>query len=226
MARAPKLLLVLLALVPAARAGDVPGAVIVLDVVGPSPGGPAAGANPPRFVLLEDGQVFVGGTQKLAAGRLERDEVKELEKRIARVRKLPGLGPQVSFGASASGRYHLRLGKGGQGLDILATGDPPSAPSNLRPLASLVQELAAFEHESLRPYEPAAYALLAQEGALAGGCRSWGFAVPLSEALAGPRSVSAAAAADWPTGGAPASVCAGEKRYVVTLRPLLPGERP
>jgi hypothetical protein len=224
MARAPKLLLVLLALAPAARAGDVPGAVVVLDVVGPSPGG-AAGANPPRFVLLEDGQVFVGGTQKLAAGRLEREEVKELEKRIARVRKLPGLGPQVSFGASTSGRYHLRLGKG-QPLDILATGDPASAPSSLRPLASLVQDLAAFEHESLRPYEPAAYALLAQEGTLAGGCRSWGFTVPLSEALAGPRSVSAAAASDWPTGGAPAAVCAGDKRYVVTLRPLLPGERP
>jgi hypothetical protein len=225
MARAPLLLVALLSVVPAARAGDVPGAVIVLEMVSRSAAGPAASANPPRFVLLEDGQVFVGGTQKVATGRLEREEVKELEKRIARVRKLPGLGPSVTFGASASGRCHLRLGKG-QPLDILTTGDPASAPPNLRPLASLVQDLAAFGHESLRPYEPAAYVLLAQEGTLAGGCRSWGFTVPLSEALAGPRSVSAAAAADWPTGGAPASVCAGEKQYVVTLRPLLPGERP
>ena len=52
MVRAPIPLVALLALVPAAGAGEVPGAVIVLDVVGPSPGGPAAGANPPRFVLL------------------------------------------------------------------------------------------------------------------------------------------------------------------------------
>jgi hypothetical protein len=225
MARAPILLLALLALVPAAGGGDLPSAVIVLDVAGPSEGGPGASVNLPRFVLLEDGQVFVGGTQRLAAGHLEREDVKELEKRIARLRKIPGLGPSVSFGASAFPRYHLRLAKG-QPLDILATGDPASAPPNLRPLASLVQDLAAFAHESLRPYEPAAYALRAQEGALAGGCRSWGFAVPLSEALAGPRSVSAAAAADWPTGGAPASVCAGDKQYVVTLRPLLPGEKP
>ncbi|HXB57059.1 MAG TPA: hypothetical protein VN461_20010 [Vicinamibacteria bacterium] len=225
MVRASIPLVALLALVPAARAGDVPGAVIVLDAVGPSPGGPGTAANSPRFVLLEDGQVFVGGTQRLATGRLERDEVKELEKRIARVRKIPGLGSQVSFGAAASPRYHLRLGKG-QPLDILATGDPASAPAGLRPLASLVQDLAAFAHESLRSYEPAAYALSAREGALIGGCRSWGFAVPLAEALAGPRSVSAAAVADWPTGGAPASVCAGDKRYVVTLRPLLPGEKP
>jgi hypothetical protein len=225
MVRAKIPLVALLALVSAAGAGEVPGAVIVLDVVGPPPGGPAAGANPPRFVLLEDGQAFVGGTHRLATGRLEREEVKELEKRIARVRKIPGLGSQVSFGGSAPSRYHLRLGKG-QPLDILATGDPASAPSGLRPLASLVQDLAAFAHESLRSYEPAAYALWAREGALPGGCRSWSFAVPLSEALAGPRSVPAAAVADWPTGGAPASVCAGDKHYVVTLRPLLPGERP
>jgi hypothetical protein len=225
MVRGPIPLLALLALVPAARASEAPGAVVVLDVAGASPGGPTAGANPPRFVLFEDGQVFVGGTQRLATGRLEREEVKELEKRIARVRKIPGLGSQVSFGASASPRYRLRLGKE-KPMDILATGDPASAPPGLRPLASLVQDLAAFAHDSLRAYEPAAYALWAREGTLIGGCRGWGFAVPLSEALAGPRSVPAAAAADWPTGGAPASVCAGEKRYVVTLRPLLPGEKP
>ena len=32
--------------------------------------------------------------------------------------------------------------------------------------------------------------------------------------------------ASWPTGAAPASVCVGDKTYVVTLRPLLPGETP
>ena len=39
-------------------------------------------------------------------------------------------------------------------------------------------------------------------------------------------AVAAADAIGWPTGALPASVCAGDKRFVVTLRPLLPGERP
>jgi hypothetical protein len=41
-----------------------------------------------------------------------------------------------------------------------------------------------------------------------------------------PRILTAADFATWPTGAAPASVCAGDKSYVVTLRPLLPGEKP
>jgi len=40
------------------------------------------------------------------------------------------------------------------------------------------------------------------------------------------RLVSASEAPDWPTGGAPGAVCDGDRRFVVTLRPLLPGERP
>ena len=44
--------------------------------------------------------------------------------------------------------------------------------------------------------------------------------------LVAPRVVKAEAAATWPTGAVAASVCAGDKRYAVTLRPLLPGEKP
>jgi hypothetical protein len=212
------LLLALLALAPA---GELPGAVVVLEVVTPSLAEPG---TPPRFVLLEDGQVFVGGSGRLAAGRLEREEVKQLEKRIVGLRKLPGLAASLSFGGSTRS-YRLRIRKG-QPLDIVAAGDPASAPPNLKPLAALIQDLEAFNHPSLRPYEPAAYALFAREGTLAGGCRGWTFAVPLSEALSGPRSVPAAATADWPTGGASASICAGDKHFIVTLRPLLPGEKP
>ena len=36
----------------------------------------------------------------------------------------------------------------------------------------------------------------------------------------------AAEAEGWPTGALPASVCAGDKRVSVTLRPLLPDEQP
>ena len=65
-----------------------------------------------------------------------------------------------------------------------------------------------------------------REARLAGGCRAWGFTFPIAQALAGPRAVTAAEASGWPTGAVPASVCADDRRYAVTLRPLLPGERP
>jgi hypothetical protein len=215
------LLLLLAFLALPLGAAESPPPLVVLEAVSAAP----FSAIPPRFLLLEDGQVFVGGTRHLAAGRLERAEMKELEKRIARVRKIPGLGSTVSFEASGPARWRLRLAKG-QPAEILLSGDPASAPPGLRPLASLVLELASFSNPSLRAYEPTQYALQAREGTLEGGCRSWGFTVPLTEALATVRAISAAAAADWPTGGTLASVCAGEKRYMVTLRPLLPGERP
>jgi hypothetical protein len=65
-----------------------------------------------------------------------------------------------------------------------------------------------------------------REARLVGGCRAWGFTFPITEALAGPRTVAADEAKGWPTGARPASVCVDGRRYVLTLRPLLPGERP
>jgi hypothetical protein len=65
-----------------------------------------------------------------------------------------------------------------------------------------------------------------REARLAGGCRAWSFSFPIAEALAGPRAVPAADAAGWPTGAMPALVCVDDRRYLVTLRPLLPGETP
>ena len=50
--------------------------------------------------------------------------------------------------------------------------------------------------------------------------------VVLPDAREGRRLVTPAEAAAWPTGAMPASVCSGDRRYVVTLRPLLPGEQP
>jgi hypothetical protein len=180
--------------------------------------------SPPRFVLLEDGQVFVGGTSHVAAGRLGRDEMKAIEKQVSEVRKLPGLGSAVTLGP---GRVqHRLLLRKGRPLEIVATGDPAQTPPALRPLGALIDRLAAFHHPSLRPYEPAAFALRVVEGALPGGCRSWAFDVPLAQALAGPQTVPGPAAHGWPTGATPASVCDGNKTYVVTLRPLLPDEKP
>src|SRR6266568_1063061 len=62
-----------------AVAGEVPGALLTLDVSGPLRAGFVVSALPPRFVLLEDGQVFVGGAGQVGAGRLDKAEVKALE---------------------------------------------------------------------------------------------------------------------------------------------------
>jgi hypothetical protein len=207
------------------RAADPPDAMLFLEVADPPTLGTVPAAAPRRFVLLADGQVFAGGTSQVASGRLSKEEVKLLEDRVALVRKLPGIGSSISFGEPATPRYRLHVGKG-KPLDLVMTGDPAKAPAGLAPLVSLVQDLAAFSHPSLRPYEPAHYAVSAQEGTLAGGCRPWTLPLTPGDVVAGARSIEAQAAIGWPTGATPAAVCAGEKRYVVALRPLLPGEKP
>jgi hypothetical protein len=209
---------------PAAlRAGEIPGALIVLEA---NPGTPGAdpSAAPPRFVLLKDGQVFVGGTSRLEAGRLSKAEAGALRKQAEQVRRLPGLASPVALGGDG-GAMRLRLPEEG-GFALDAVGDPQAAPPALAPLATLLAELLSFHHPSLVPYAPASYAMTVREARLVGGCRAWRFALPIAEALAGPRAVPAADAIGWPTGGVPASVCAADRRYAVTLRPLLPGESP
>ncbi len=206
------------------RAGELADAVLVLEVADSPLAGTVPAAAPRRFVLLADGQVFVGGTSRVAAGHLGKDEVKALEDRVALVRKLPGLGSSVSFGEPSTVRHRLQARKG-KLLDVVATGDPANAPPGLQPLAALIKELAAYSHPSLRPYEPAHFALSAREGTVVGGCRPWRLPFPPADAAA-PRQVDAQIAIGWPTGATPASVCVGEKRYVVSLRPLLPGEKP
>jgi hypothetical protein len=214
---------VLLAVAPAV-AGEIPGAALVLETLPGTPSADAAAA-PPRFVLLEDGQVFVGGDSRVESGRLEKREAQALLKRAEALRRLPGVGPEVALGGPDDRAFRLRL-PGRDPLDVRATGDPEAAPPALAPLATLVADLARFHHASLRPYAPASYAMAVREARLVGGCREWTFPFPIAAALAAPRAVSASEAEGWPTGALPASVCADDKRYAVTLRPLLPGESP
>lgn len=201
------------------------GPVLLLEVasrVGPDE---APEAAPPRFALLEDGQVFVGGTSEVLAGRLEKGEAKGIESQIDRIRKLPGLGSSVSFGPGDR-RARLVVRKG-RPLEIVASGDPDAAPPNLRPLAALVRSLESFSHPSLKPFRPVSYLARAREGSLAGGCRRWESRLPpLADLLGATRVVAAEVLVGWPTGAAPASVCDGDRRYVVTFRPMLPGDRP
>lgn len=202
-------------------AGEIPGAALVLETAPGAPGGDASAA-PPRFVLLKDGQVFVGGSAIVEAGRLEKSEAQALLKRAAALRRIPGIGSPISLGGQADRTSRLLLLED-QPLEIHASGWPPEASA---PFATLLVELARFHHPSLRPYAPSSYAVAVREARLVGGCRSWSFSFPLVDALKGPKAVAASEAVDWPTGAMPASVCAEDRRYAVTLRPLLPDERP
>lgn len=215
----------LASLLPAALLrAEVPGAELILEVWPLATPGFVPAAAPPRFVLLGKGQFYAGGSSEIASGQLDSREAKELEKRLDRLRRLPGLGSQVALGPGET-TYRLTL-SGKRPLTIVATGDPATASPAIRPLADLLAELEAFEHPSLRIVQPQQLAVSAREERLDGGCRSWSLPVPLRAALSGPQLVALAAAAGWPRGAWAASVCDGDKRYAVTLRPLLPGERP
>lgn len=221
--RAPILLLIVLAAASGARTYEIPDAVVVLESFTAALPGQVAESAPPRFVLLEDGQVFVGGTSHVAAGRLAGRELKGLDKRLSEVRRSPGLAGALSLGPGPK-RHRLFLRKG-RPLTMEITGDPARATAFL-PLAALMRDLLTFDHGSLRPWQAASYALSAREEKLVGGCRPWPFAEPVTSAIFAPRVVAASAVNGWPTGASPASVCAGDKSYAVTFRPLLPGERP
>jgi hypothetical protein len=216
--------LLCLVLVCGAPAAEVPGAAIVLEADPGSPGSDPAGA-PPRFVLMKDGQVFVGGTERLEAGRLDKTESSALLKRADAVRRLKVSSP-LALGGDASRTARLRLLEGGKPLELVVKGDPAQAPPGLAPLGTLLTDLLRYDHPSLRPYTPTSYAMTAREGRLAGGCRGWGFTFPITEAVSAPRTVPTEEAKGWPTGARPAAVCVDGHRYVVTLRPLLPGEHP
>jgi hypothetical protein len=207
-----------------AQGGEIPRAVVVLESATVALPGQVPEALPPRFVLLEDGQVFVGGTHGLQTARLAGRDLKDLERRIDAVRKLPALAGVVTVGPGPNVRRVLL--RKGRPLDMKVEGDLDAASPGLQPLAAFVRELETYHHPGLRPYLPTTLALQAREGTLPGGCRRWNRPEPLADSVFAPREVAAADFASWPTGAAPASVCAGDKRYVVTLRPLLPGEKP
>lgn len=206
------------------HAAEIPRAIVVLEAGSVPLPDQVLEAAPPRFVLLEDGQVFVGGTTSVVTARLTGRDQKDLERRLSDIRKLPALAGVVTVGpGTAVRRLLLRKGKP---MDVRVEGDLAAATPALKPLADLVLDLERFHHPSLRPYAPAQLALQAREGSLPGGCRRWTRPEPLADSVFAPRAVSAADFETWPKGASPASVCVGDRKYVVTLRPLLPGENP
>ena len=211
-------------LAPGAAGAEIPKAVVVLERLSePAPGAVVEGA-PPRFVLLEDGQVFVGGSREMLTAKLAGGELKALERRIADVRKLPGLSGNVTLGPGQT--KHRLLLRRGRPIQMTVSGDPAQSPPALRALGDLLLDLPRFEAPGLRPYQPTHYAMSAREGTLPGGCRPWPFPDPPDRLAFVPRVMAASEVRGWPSGSMPAAVCANDKRYVVMLRPLLPGETP
>jgi hypothetical protein len=231
-----------LAAAMAVDAADVPNATVVLSVPLVAHTGQVAEAAPERFVMLGDGQVFVGGTSeietcRLAAGELDAflSEVDAVRKPRKKKRKDPGQpwleGPTVwSFGGSWERsvlRFAADSGRGLPALRLELVGEPASAPPGLKPLGDLAQHLAEFDAPCLRPYAPASYRMRAVRGTLPGGCRAPGTLAPmLMLALANAVAVPANLAKEWPHGAVAAQVCDTNSRYLVTLTPLLPGEAP
>ena len=100
------LALAVLAIAPQAAPGEIPGATLILEAAVGLPGRIPAAA-PPRFVLLRDRQVFVGGSEAIYAGQLSKNEVKRIEKRVKRLRK--------------AGLLQVRTEQGGELLDAGAS---------------------------------------------------------------------------------------------------------
>jgi hypothetical protein len=227
-ARAAALLAAAAALAaPVAEAGAIPNAIVVMEAAPGTPGSDPAFA-PPRFALLKDGQAFVGGTSRLETVRLEKGELSALRRRVDAARKAIGRSPAVKLG---DGGPAVRLRFGEEEAVEVSLGREPSLPAAPRaepePVSALVLELLSWRHAGLVPYAPQSFAMTLREGALAGGCRPWSFTPSIAEARSATRVVPAEQAQGWPTGALPASVCGpDDRRYVLTLRPLLPGEQP
>jgi hypothetical protein len=203
-----------------ARAAEVRDALIVLEAVTPFGPGQSWNAAPLRFALLEDGQVFVGGSKELLAGRLDKSEIKALEAQLEAVRKLPGLSTVVSFGGDEPS-FHLRATR--KPLDVRITGDPAAAPPAFRLLRALLERLLRFDHPSLSLYFPPSFFVTAREASRPGGCRLWTLVPTPAEAARG-TSLSASALEAWVGGVYPTAACVGDTRYEVQLRPLVQGE--
>jgi len=182
---------------------------------------------PPRFVLLTDGSVFVGGRREVLKGRLDKNEMQAISTRLDLAIKSvgkAGLPQTLGVGEGpALFRFSVLLGSPLQFVvmgNLEAAGAPP-----LSPLPDFIRHLAAFRHPSLTPWTPAHFTMIAKERALPGGCRLASGLPPLAQTVANSVVVPEKLTHGFPTGSELSQVCEGPKRFTVVFRPVIPGER-
>lgn len=181
---------------------------------------------PVRFLMLTDGSVYVGGRRDVLRGSLDKTEAQALATRLTDARKSFGKTPIPSTLSAGDGPAIFRLTVFGDApLQVVILGNLPDPPEPISPLPDFVRRLAGFRHPSLRPFDPAEFAMIVKEKTLTGGCRSSHGLPPPSESLSAETVVPESTTRGFPTGADMAQVCDGTRRYTVVFRPLLPGER-
>jgi hypothetical protein len=184
---------------------------------------------PPRFVVLTDGSVFVGGKRDVLRGSLDRAEMQDISSRLdAAMKSLGKAGPPQTLVVGegpAIFRFTVLLGTPLQ-LVVMGNLSPTGTPAQaLAPLPEFIRRLAGFRHASLKPFDPAEFTMVVKEKALAGGCRTTKGLPSLSQAVSKDALVAESLTRGFPTGAETAQVCEGPKRYTVVFRPHIPGER-
>ncbi len=182
---------------------------------------------PPRFVVLTDGSVFVGGRREVLRGFLDRAELQSIATSLDLVTKSFGKeGPPstVSWGEGpALFRFSVLLGSPFQ-VVVLGTPPEPTAPA-LLPLPEFIRRLAGFRHPSLKPFDPSSFTMIVKEKSLLGGCRAAPGLPSLARSLESEWVVPETLTRGFPTGAEMSQVCEGSKRYTVVFRPVIPGAR-
>jgi hypothetical protein len=184
---------------------------------------------PPRFVLLTDGSVFVGGRRDVLRGFLDRTEMQAISTRLDVAMKSLGKAspPRTLMIGEAEGpaifRFSVLLGAPFQ---VVVMGRMPAAGGQaLLPLPDFIRRLAGFRHASLKPFDPAEFTMIVREKILPGGCRTAPGLPSLAQTVSGDARVPEALTRGFPTGPDMSQVCEGSKRYTVVFRPFIPGER-
>lgn len=183
---------------------------------------------PSRFILMTDGSVYVGGRREYLRGFLDRAEMQDVSTRLDLALKAlgkAGVPPSITLGEGpAVFRLSSLLGVQFHTY-VMGNLDAPLLAPFQALLVDFVRRLAAFRHPSLRPFDPAQFAMSAREKTLPGGCRDRLLLPPLASLPADELVVGESLTHGFPTGPEMAQVCEGTKRFAVVFRPLVPGER-
>lgn len=183
---------------------------------------------PPRFVLMTDGSVYVGGRREMLRGSLDKIEMQDISTALdSALKSLGKAGPPETLVVGegpALFRFSALLGSPFQTV-VMGSLETRSATGPPNRLLEFIRDLAGFRHPSLRPFDPLQFAMIVREKTLTGGCRTAPDLPPLSQSLSRETVVPQTSTQGFPTGSEMTQVCEGSRRFAVVFRPLVPGER-